>query len=143
MNQHLEYETILKGQIGASIFALVMIVALFIMLVVLNIKVFPRDLGKNDQIFVNIFVIVVILASSIVFTSHIYNLNQDIKSQSYVEYRGEFHVSEYKEKYVTFKDHEKNITLSGYCDLPGGEYVGTIIYSQSSKHLLDWEINTD
>ena len=139
MNTNFEYEAILKGQIGSSVFALVMIIILAAVLVVVNIKLFSKDLGKVGQTIVNVFIIIVILSSTVVFVSRIYNINQDIKSQSYVTYYGEFTVSQYKEGYVTIKDQGKNINLSGKCDLPGGEYIGTIVYSQASKHILDWE----
>ena len=141
MNNYLEYETILKNQIGASIFAIIMIVALSIALVIINIKVFSKDLGKLGKLLVNVFIIVIILCGAFTFISRIYNINQDIKLQSYVTYYGEFSVIEDRRGYVTLKDQGEKITLSGTCDLPGGEYVGTIIYSKSSKHLLDWGIN--
>lgn len=120
-----------------------MIIALSVMLFVLNLKVFSKDLGKIGQFLVNIFITVVILSATVFFVSGIHNINEDIECQSYITYYGEFNVSEYKEGYVTIKDQDKFITLSGRCDLPGGEYVGTIIYSQSSKHILDWEINAN
>ena len=93
MNTNFEYEAILKGQIGSSVFALVMIIILAAVLVVVNIKLFSKDLGKVGQTIVNVFIIIVILSSTVVFVSRIYNINQDIKSQSYVTYYGEFTVS--------------------------------------------------
>lgn len=143
MNQYLEYETILKGQIGASVFALIMAVALAVMFFVLNIKFFSQDFGKISRTLINMFIIAAILGATIFFSLRIHHLNQDIQSQSYVTYHGEFNVSEYNDGYVTFKDQDETITLSGRCDLPGGKYVGTVIYSELSKHLLDWEVNTD
>jgi hypothetical protein len=141
MNDFLEYENILKGQIGASIFALVLIIALFAMLCVLNVKIFSQDFGPISKGLVNIFILVVIISSTVYFLFRIHYINQDINTQSYVIYRGEFIVSDYREGYVTLNDQNEAFTLSGRCDLAGGKYIGSVVYSQSSKYLLDWEID--
>ena len=137
MNNILEYEARLKGQIGASVFVLIMILALAVVLVLIN-KSSLKDSGKFFKIFVNVFVIAVILFGTIHFVSHIYDINQDIKSQAYVTYRGEFSVSKYRDGYVTIEVDGKRVTLSGSGELPGGTYNGTVVYSKASEILLEY-----
>ena len=133
-----EYEYILQEQISASVFVLVICAVLAVAFVFLNRKKFFEDLGKWGRALVNVFIIVAVVSATVHFSLRIYRLNQDIQDQSYITYYGEFYVSEYKEGSVTLTEGEDKITLSGKCDLPGGEHKGTIVYSKRSKHLVDW-----
>ena len=139
MDKYLEYESNLRGHIGACVFGLVFMAIVVVAIIVLNKKV-SKVKDKLDPILTIVLIIVFGLLGYFVFGTSINNLNQDIKSQAYVTYYGEFSVSEDRNAYVTIEVEGKSIVLEGRCDLPGGEYVGTIVYGQSSKHLLDWEI---
>ena len=142
MNEYLEYEKILRGQIGALVFVLVLIIISFIVLIFVNKKAFSEeDMSKFGRFMINVVIVAVFLIFSFIDIYDIYKFNKDIKSQAYVTYYGEFNVSEYKEGYVSFEYQGKSITLSGCCYLPGGDYFGTIVYSRSSEHLLDWEVD--
>ena len=133
-----EYEHILQEQISASVFVLVICAVLAVVFVLLNRKKFLDDLGKWGKALVNIFIVIAVVSATVHFSLRIYRLNQDIQDQSYITYYGEFYVSEYKEGSVTLSEGEDKITLSGKCDLPGGTYKGTIVYSKRSKYLVDW-----
>ena len=143
MNKYLEYEQILKEQISSSIFAIIATVILLAVVIFLNVRGLFKDLKKIGKTIVNMFVVAVALASIIFFTSRIYSIKQDIELQAYVTYYGEFNVSEFRDSYVTLIDQNKTIALSGRCDLSGGDYTGTIVYSKSSKQLLDWDVETN
>jgi hypothetical protein len=141
MDKYLEYESKLRGHIGGSVFGLILIAILVVAIIVLNKKVSTVK-DKLDSIFIIVLIIVFALLGYSVFGTSIQNLNQDIKSQAYVTYYGEFSVSEDRNSYVTIEVEGKSVVLDGRCELPGGEYVGTVVYGQSSKRLLDVEIDT-
>ena len=143
MDRHIEYEKILEDQILGSVFALILVFVLAIVLLVVNIKLFSKDLGAIGRTLVNLFISVVIIAATAYFSLHIYHLQDDIQTQAYVSYYGEFSVSDDRNGYVTLKGGDHEITLSGKVDLSGGEYIGKIVYSEKSKHLLDWEVGGD
>ncbi len=136
-----EYNDLLKNQIWASIFALVIILALAIVIFILNKRHFFNDLGKIGKTAVNIFVVAVIFFGSFHFFVRIFHLYKDINQQAYITYHGDFEVSSFKEGYVTLKSESGDIKLDGGVELSGGKYTGTIVYAQNSKYILEWNVN--
>ena len=135
-----KYNELLKNQIWASVFAIVLIIVLAILLFILNKKHFFDDLGKIGKTAVNIFVIAIILLASFHFSFRILHLHRDIHEQAYITYHGNFEVSPFKEGYVTLSEESGHLKLDGKVDLPGGQYSGTIVYAKNSKYILDWNL---
>jgi len=135
-----KYNELLKNQIWASVFAIVLIFVLAIVLFVFNKRKIFDDLGKIGKTVVNLFVVAIILISSVKFSVRIFHLQKDIHDQAYITYCGDFEVSPYKESYVTLSGESGQLKLEGKVDLSGGEYYGTIVYAQNSKYILDWNV---
>lgn len=135
-----KYNELLKNQIWSSVVVIALILILAIILFILNKKHFFDDLGKIGKPVVNIFVVAIILFTSIHFSVRIFHIYKDIHEQAYITYNGDFEVSSFKEGYITLNDESGNLKLDGKVDLPGGNYSGTIVYAQNSKYVLDWNV---
>ena len=135
------YNELLTKQIWASVFGFVLVLVLAIVLFEFNKRHIFDDLGKIGKTVVNIFIVAVILLTSVHDSVRIFYLYKDIHEQAYITYNGDFEVSPYKDSYVTLKSESGQLILNGRVDLPGGQYSGTIVYAQNSKYVLDWNVD--
>ena len=136
-----KYNELLKNQIWASVFVIILILVFTIILFILNKKRAFDDFGKIEKTIVSIFIVAIILFASIYFSVRIFHLYKDIHEQSYITYQGDFEVSSFKESDVTLNDKSGDLKLNGKVELPGGNYSGTIVYAKNSKYVLDWNVD--
>jgi len=140
INAYGEYDKILKEEItqGVVILVIALAVAVIIGIVLFKAKIF-EDMRRVERfaflcILCGIFCTVFIgLGADVVKTI------SDMKNDSYVTYNGEVEIGETKESYISIdyngekiyiKNRKRRITISG-------EYIGTVVFSERSRILLD------
>ena len=98
-----------------------------------------------------VILVVSILILSLMYFLCIYPYEKDINEKAYVTYTGNFYVEECffvnrGGSYILLKYEESNnsIRYKVLCDVSSiennTEYVGTIVYSQNSKCLIDIQL---
>ena len=132
------YDDVLRRVKNGCIVVLILTLVLAAFLLCMNVK---GHLAKGKpliKLLINSFVGGIVVAELIYFGISIGNIITDINEQSYIVYEGEFVVSEHNDGYTTIIVDGEKTTLSGEADLPGGTYLGEVVYGKNSKHAVDW-----
>lgn len=135
-----DYDKILEQEITQCIVILgiALIVAVIIGIVSFKAKMF-EDMKKMERLVFFGILCVVFCMIFIGLGADLLKMASDMENDSYVTYNGEIEIGETKESYISIdyngekiyiKNRKRRITTSG-------EYVGTVVFSERSRILLD------
>ena len=140
MNDYDAYEDILiKDVMFTIVFAIIAVIALVVVeYIVIKFKLF--DLKKIEIIVATIIlaIILIVYMSHVVF--HAANIISDINEEAYINYNGEFNISETKDSTITINYEDEDIYLYNNNRIKGGLYNGNLVFSKKSKIVLEIRI---
>ena len=135
------YDEIVRREANVFLVLLVLFFAVCVVGIVLSI-VWLRDSdnrSKDERISDRIMLIVfsiAVLMPLVLFPLTIHAKQYDIQNQAYLTYEGEFEVVRKKAGANVFIYNEKGRKIQldkNSCNLEGGIYIGSVVYSQKTK----------
>lgn len=156
----MEYAKILNGvkayENGELQIVSGMVIAFFIILGIVAFRNHGRQFKEHKTIITIIFAVFLVcyLGCLINYLVSIRRINSDISEEKYIRYEGSFSHDNYQKDsfyhnlYIYDGDERILLKFSDYSNhsgiyseiLPVGDFYGSIVYSEQSRIVVDWEI---